>query len=114
MKDSIYDLVADEPPSAPMPPRTQHTPGPWVAYRANPLTRDVIYINPAATPSTLLEIATVYTTGLDEAEANARLIAAAPDLLEACEYIATRYFPEIPAHAMIMIRAAIRKARGKA
>ena len=55
---------------------TQHTPGPWVV---NP-----IQLNQIATPDARLEIARA-TVLRDQHEtiANARLIAAAPDLLEA-------------------------------
>ncbi len=56
-----------------------HTPGPWTALKKNVWS---------VQNDELTEIATVGTTtsGMDaEKEANARLIAAAPDLLEACK-----------------------------
>lgn len=60
-------------------PSTQHTPGPWhigrrsgASYIYGPLGEEV------AGPST-------FTSGHDETLANARLIAAAPDLLAALE-----------------------------
>lgn len=58
---------------------TGHTPGPW---RVDPTTQ---YQEVAHGYSTVAEAAMTY--GLQRAIANAHLIAAAPDLLEACEAV---------------------------
>lgn len=58
--------------------------------------------------------------GLDELRANGRLIAAAPDLLKACESILGGRFPEdyqrvnraISREEQLMLRNAVNKARG--
>lgn len=57
-----------------------HTPGPWSLYDARPDGAEAIYIN--AGPA-FLGTAHVAPLREDEGCANARLIAAAPDLLEA-------------------------------
>lgn len=54
----------------------KHTPAPWVCYPSG--TNDALY-------SVLDQHANWLTTDDDVHEANARLIAAAPDLLEALE-----------------------------
>ena len=58
---------------------TKHTPGPWnyVKYRSGGIL--------LSTPSGALNIRTD-KSNIDEQEANARLICAAPDLLAACEH----------------------------
>ena len=60
---------------------TEHTPGPWRAFRGDRLTAHADDWCASAGP-------TMICSGIgfnDEAEANARLIAAAPDLLAALE-----------------------------
>lgn len=61
---------------------TKHTPGPWV-YIGNGdiVARSEKYCGGEK------DIASVFLTRNDEDEANARLIAAAPDLLEALQFI---------------------------
>lgn len=90
---------------------SQHTPGPWRVMGGS--GTDV-----AAGPQGYL--AYVSTGGgrgrsLDEARANARLIAAAPDLLDACEK-ARDFGSQGDTHEGLsvseFIRAAIAKARG--
>lgn len=92
----------------------KHTPGPWKVGRL-PLRLEVdenpiplIYTHDGG-----LEIAQVRTSAPEpgEREANARLIAAAPDLLAACK-AALDMGDEFEAEKMI--RAAIAKAEGKA
>ena len=81
----------------------KHTPGPWT--NEGPYHNDLLIIGPAPDHR---EIAQVCGQD-DEAEANARLIAAAPDLLAACEHVA-KY-----THNLVLaeiLRAAIAKARG--
>lgn len=53
-----------------------HTPGPWKVGKAH---TDVIYCD-----NQMTRIAFCYADTVDNYEANAKLIAAAPDLLEAC------------------------------
>lgn len=61
-------------------PAAQHTPGPWI-WQHWPDGVDAV-----AQASTLGTIATIQSGAFaDEDQANARLIAAAPDLLEACK-----------------------------
>ena len=67
---------------------SKHTPGPWEIQRDSGLH---IYITqPSDTPNRVpgyyAEIRR-FTTDSEQVEANARLIAAAPDLLEACEQL---------------------------
>jgi hypothetical protein len=90
---------------------TNHTPGPWIA-QLNQVGADYVHIGTEG-PDGVCE---VQWNGSDEnQEANARLIAAAPDLLETLEKIASsdgslhgtcvRDLKEIA-------RAAINKAKG--
>lgn len=66
---------------------TKHTPGPWRATRANAQTMPFQYDPPAVFAGDLKPVAVVHYggsyAGSEEAEANARLIAAAPELAEA-------------------------------
>lgn len=89
----------------------KHTPGPWVARAdgpANWVIRSVDYgdiVHRNCYPNPKVDTTT---------EADARLIAAAPDLLEAC--MAARYdthTPEGITEANKLIKAAIEKALGK-
>lgn len=94
--------------------KTQHTPGPWIAY-SDPLSRNpsltcgINGFHPVAgfhSPQDC-QLATVY-----DVEANARLIASAPDLLAALEELcADKYLADpINADRMRNARAAIKKA----
>lgn len=97
-----------------------HTRGPWsVCYdHPDPECRDSIaYIRPTNPVDGFWEaneIATVYACdGSDERRANARLLAAAPDMLDALRKIPQRYIDDMDAHTpgiANMIRAAIAKA----
>lgn len=89
----------------------KHTPGPWEIQRDSGLH---IYITqPSDTPSRVpgyyAEIRR-FTTDSEQVEANARLIAAAPNLFEALEY-AIKQVPELA--TVPGIAAAIAKARGE-
>lgn len=95
----------------------QHTPGPWTAQNNG---RDIISIqhsnnDPGAISMTLAKV-TARMTWRSQAEANARLIAAAPDLLEALKACdkAMSYMSEydIPITLPDMVKAAITKAIG--
>jgi len=97
-----------------------HTAGPWY-YRDTPNDPDIAF--------TVLwqhaPVAEVYSANIAEcspasAEANARLIASAPDLLEACqealaycEHLKSSMFGVEPSHAD-NLRAAIARATGEA
>ena len=65
----------------------KHTPGPWNATKFNPVTGDIddcyLYVEPG------IAVIERKVKGRDQYDAaNARLIAASPDLLEALEYVA--------------------------
>lgn len=80
---------------------TKHTPGPWRYDYAPGYCGELL----AANGTTLAEFVT------EPSEANARLIAAAPDLLEALIDIAEK---STDAGAIECARAAIAKATGEA
>ena len=94
---------------------TKHTPGPWDYAGPSDIGRDSYSIYGSGP---LAHTAGPSDYG-DAAEANARLIAASPELLEACE-VANRFFEEnddftdgeypIPGFILDM-RIAIKKAR---
>lgn len=102
-----------------------HTPGPWMAdFR---LIGGRVVVN-QANAGDRMQVALV-NGGADEQDANARLIAAAPDLLEALRSLlsasadAIRYVPadgseerdlcDAAGDAMIFARAAIARAEGR-
>jgi len=97
----------------PATPRPAHTPGPWTILPNTP--HFVRAMHPA---EGMQPVATVYHFD-GELSANARLIASAPELLEALERISTAY-DETLRHpiaapllqAIYAARAAIAKARG--
>ena len=69
----------------------KHTPGPWIASftnRKDPFARAYIK-HPSGFVCGIYGGRTEEVCGADEADANARLIAAAPELLEAIKYIQT-------------------------
>lgn len=86
---------------------TKHTPGPWAVS-------DVGEVVVCATGRTLCD---VYSSPADDdaqADADARLIAAAPDLLAACEAVAATTWSRNTATIIgEQVRAAIAKAKGK-
>ncbi len=84
---------------------TKHTPGPWVV---NPVRAQV-----DATHAPICQL--LWPTRMrseDETESNARLIAAAPELLAALDEIARDYVT--PPRLADIARAAIAKAKGQA
>lgn len=100
--DSKYPSVAKY--------RQSHTPGPWVACEpdADSSRWEV------ASESHLL--ATIWNNDPAGAAANARLIAAAPDLLKACRAIDRAYDRTdswTEGRAMRMVMSAIAKAEGR-
>jgi len=104
---------------------TKHTPGPWFCdERSDGDSKRYVLSESAPFPGSVAFVC----LDISEAEANARLIASAPDLLDALEYIynANRptsyaYMPELHEltsaqfDALIVekARAAIAKARGE-
>lgn len=88
---------------------TKHTPGPWTAGHFNDVRSSDGY-HSIANVSSAFEL---------PAKANARLITAAPDLLEAAEEIVNSAIRHqgssdmrVTAHAMRLLQAAIAKATG--
>lgn len=94
---------------------TRHTPGPWRVEDSDP---PQITTNPALAGGarTIAEMRIVAYSDLRERAANARLIAAAPDLLAACKS-AERHFVGMDIDTgtvMDLLHAAIAKAEGGA
>ena len=95
----------------------KHTPGPWTAQNDG---RDIISIqhsnnDPGAISMTLAKV-TARMTWRSQAEANARLIAAAPDLLDALRNISELYDSDEGCRSLpeyIAARAAIARATGE-
>ena len=97
---------------------TQHTPGPWEIFPS--ATKQEITVGNYGVHAPLV-LASAVVPGLDyQAWANARLIAAAPELLEAleaCELAFNAIGSDLPAWAIKTWRnteAAIAKAKGEA
>lgn len=67
-----------------MPETTKHTPGPWVARMLHETQRT--YCTILAPGKDIATIGSSRGQAAEEIEANARLMAAAPDLLAAAEY----------------------------
>jgi len=91
---------------------SKHTPGPW-SYRDVTAEGTKVYAK-IVSGKTGVGFAGAYKIlPRAEADANARLIAAAPDLLAALQKIPARYLGDMDAHtpgASALIRAAIAKA----
>ena len=84
---------------------TRHTPGPWAVA-------DVGEVVVCATGRTLCDVYSSPTTGDEQADADARLIAAAPELLAACEAVAATTWSRNTATIIgEQVRAAIAKAK---
>ncbi len=86
-----------------------HTPGPWMAHGMNVSVAGIRGTRPP-----LITVASIYPSNDDnakQAEADARLIAAAPDLLMVCKAIAAHDYasPE----ELDALNAAIDKAEGR-
>lgn len=110
-----------------MSERAAHTPGPWEsggeAKIALTFDREANIFPPSAGAGEYQyggSVAVVAVSGIAGGEANAALIAAAPDLLVACETVATAlqwYAEQDPtgtlAVALSRVTAAARKARGQ-
>lgn len=97
----------------------KHTPGPWEIYDEEFDDRrgyqEPKIIANGSDSALVHEICTI-RIGLKETPANARLIAAAPDLLAACQLALdtmSDYRNNTPADVQQFIRAAISKAEGQ-
>jgi len=102
--------------------KTKHTPGPWT-LSARPTYQSendkAFWFRDVVNEPRTVRIARVSGVGEDRAMANARLIAAAPDLLEACEVL-LKAAPELWGddiekwpRLMDRVEAAIAKAEGR-
>lgn len=94
----------------------KHTPGPWTIVEYGADETPNLVVHRGETENRICFMATPGSHG-DSAiiEADARLIAAAPDLLEALEYLLTAgNSPDAIADARITASAAIAKATGAA
>lgn len=89
---------------------SKHTPGPWSIQRQNPSPTTGEWMVAGKSPGYLAE---VRDCGSGPVEANARLIAAAPDLLEALEALITAVDASMYGMAIHNARAAIAKAKGE-
>ncbi len=96
-----------------------HTPGPWSAFTAQVSQFSKTSRGTVAVEQTRAVVAELPARATAETEANARLIAAAPDLLAACQRIAD-WIEESDGDTGSMVRAdaeavraAIAKARGE-
>ena len=103
-----------------MASESKHTPGPWEAHYPEG-SNGYWYIEPDSRPNGTGRIATAYHADTPEQVAsNARLIAAAPDLLVALEELYTHHAYKDPeaqkaldTPVMAKARAAIAKAKGE-
>jgi hypothetical protein len=106
---------------------SKHTPGPWAVFRRDGYSTYIHAINEGDEINTF-QVASChsatsrkYFPTRGEAEANARLIAAAPELLEALQAMlrmterhATHGLIATPGSPVALARAAIKKAEGQA
>ena len=99
---------------------SQHTPGPWLVMAPETSRDTVCALDKHGNPA---EVISVSARGQDigwgqlppgQYDANARLIAAAPDLLSACEAIREKGLRGITLADMARIKLAIAKATGGA
>lgn len=91
---------------------SKHTPGPWKIQRQNPSPTTGEWMISGKKPGYL---AGVRDCGSGDVNANALLIAAAPDLLEALQLVVdTAENGGWPSAALVIAKATIAKARGDA
>ena len=104
----------------PATPRPAHTPGPWTIHESalsSSLVKELHIGTPTRTAACVYDDCAAGVLVRSEVEANARLIAAAPDLLAALYSIATdpsAIYSGANAHIGDIARAAIAKATGGA
>jgi len=94
-----------------IPPIAQHTPGPWRLDTPEP-DGEIIVMDEQD-----VSVATCWKQPLDPdvwVESNARLIAAAPDLLDAAELVVARWERGDLAEAVRELSAAVAKAKAGA
>lgn len=98
-----------------------HTPGPWQCQVYGKRSWGIFHLSDGVYGGTFAEVNNIGFTNesRDQAEANAHLIAAAPDLLAACEAaLAARFGGDDPCcdadPLTNQLRAAIAKAKGGA
>ncbi len=89
----------------------KHTPGPWHTIREGSST---VYVESRIGGGWVQEVSSCGPTanGSEEQEANARLIAAAPELLDALEMVMKKYSKHLDGFAFEQCHAAISKATG--
>ena len=87
----------------------KHTPGPW-SYHNTPTP--FIYVNAGGLPICQIYTSTAHGQSMGEQFANARLIAAAPELLEALQFVMTASGEQLST-ALEQAQAAIAKATGE-
>lgn len=96
---------------------SKHTPGPWTMHPRFADGAEVRSLAQVAWCGSACEISKSGGQIIDaaEARANARLIAAAPDLLAACEMalLDMRYYATVHGESITAIEAAIAKAKGQ-
>ena len=101
---------------------TKHTPGPWTAEMTDkpynvPLIYAAEHTGPIAEIRSRLDVAAQHPLVVETRNANARLIAAAPDLLAVAQELAASagYWSEydVPLGIVDRLRAAIAKATGE-
>lgn len=94
---------------------SKHTPGPWETDRNNVHSGQIATIHHCLNNDWVEVWSPNWPADEDEQEANARLIAAAPELLEALEgFVACWDACASPVEFAEKARAAIAKARGEA
>ena len=91
--------------------RTKHTPGPWRLKRSTKFYGTDLKEYHWVGFGPIGDETPVTAPLIPENEANARLIAAAPDLLEALKYIAND--DGCPPYVMELVRVAIQRAEGR-
>jgi len=95
-----------------------HTPGPWAVTKAKPrkVTAGGVVICNAVIRNMATTAQNKHGKSIDEAQANARLIASAPELLEAGERLTeeAKVGNGVSASALNQMLAAIAKAKGGA
>ena len=89
-----------------------HTPGPWVVRGADTYRWQIEH-GEVKTATVVARITTPRKGGAEASDANAHLIAAAPDMLEAAEALIHRVAIPHDCPERIALVAAIKKARGE-
>lgn len=87
-----------------------HTPGPWEVVRDHPTRESIAYIRHGDISDMANEIAMLFVAGSDKRRADARLIAAAPELLETLQAMRAQWIHSVHAERVL---AVIAKATGE-